>query len=74
MTGPQFSNDDVAAFWNGNAASWAEQVRDRRDIAREFHNNPAFLDVVGDLRDKDVLDAGCGEGYNTRILRVSARG
>jgi len=68
MTGPQFSNDDVAAFWNGNAASWAEQVRDRRDIAREFHNNPAFLALAGDLRAKDVLDAGCGEGYNTRIL------
>jgi 2-polyprenyl-3-methyl-5-hydroxy-6-metoxy-1,4-benzoquinol methylase len=68
MSGQQFSDDDVAAFWNGNAALWAEQVRDQRDIAREFHNNPAFLAVVGDVRGKDVLDAGCGEGYNTRIL------
>src|SRR5262249_41083212 len=68
MSGQQFSNEDVAAFWNGNAALWAEQIRDQRDIAREFHNNPAFLAIIGDVRGKDVLDAGCGEGYNTRIL------
>ena len=40
----------------------------RQDIAREFHNNPASLALVGDLSGRDVLDAGCGEGYNTRIL------
>jgi len=68
MSGQQFSNDDVAAFWNGNAALWARQVRDQLDIAREFLNNPSFLALIGDLHGKDVLDAGCGEGYNTRIL------
>ena len=37
-------------------------------------NNPAFLAVVGDLRGKHVLDAGCGEGHNTRLLaRLGAR-
>ncbi len=71
MSGQQFSEDDVARYWNGNATWWAEQVRQGRDLAREFHNNPAFLAFLGDPRGKDVLDAGCGEGYNTRILARS---
>lgn len=37
-------------------------------------NNPAFLGLLGDVSDRDVLDAGCGEGYNTRLLaRAGAR-
>ena len=31
-------------------------------------SNPAFLAFVGDVRGQRVLNAGCGEGYNTRIL------
>ncbi len=63
-----FSEDDVAAYWNANAEPWAREVRQAHDVARESMNNPAFLGLVGDLRGRDVLDAGCGEGYNTRLL------
>jgi len=70
----EFSDDDVGRYWDDNAAWWTEQVRNRKDIAREFHNNPAFLALLGDLSGRDVLDAGCGEGYNTRLLaRAGAR-
>ena len=64
----EFSDADVARYWTANAAAWARQVREGADVAREFLNNPAFLTFIGDLRGKEVLDAGCGEGYNTRIL------
>src|SRR5690349_16116512 len=63
-----FSVEDVARYWDENAAGWAEQVRRGADVAREWLNNPAFLAFVGDQRGRRVLDAGCGEGYNTRIL------
>ena len=63
-----FSVEDVARYWDGNAAAWAEQVRRGADVAREWLNNPAFLAFIGDLRGRRVLDSGCGEGYNTRIL------
>jgi SAM-dependent methyltransferase len=63
-----FSEDDVAAYWNANAEPWAREVRQAHDVARESMNNPAFFRLVGDLRGRDVLDAGCGEGYNTRLL------
>jgi len=52
-----FSEADVARHWDANADLWADEVRRGRDIAREGFNNPAFLDFIGDLRGKDVLDA-----------------
>jgi SAM-dependent methyltransferase len=68
MTDAEFSEEDVARYWNENAEGWSREVREGHDIARELLNNPAFLEFVGDLRGKQVLDAGCGEGHNTRIL------
>ncbi|HUO65684.1 MAG TPA: class I SAM-dependent methyltransferase [Terriglobales bacterium] len=68
MTDHGFSEDDVARYWNDNAASWAQEVRRGNDVAREWLNNPAFLSFIGDLRGRRVLDAGCGEGHNARIL------
>lgn len=62
------SEEETARYWDDNAVAWAAEVRQGRDLAREFLNNPAFLAFIGDLHGKDVLDAGCGEGYNTRIL------
>ena len=68
MSDPEFSLEDVARYWDDNAAAWAREVRQGHDVAREFLNNPAFLALIGDLRGRQVLDAGCGDGYNTRIL------
>src|SRR5262249_44514220 len=64
----ELSEEDVARHWDANADLWADEVRRGRDLAREGFNNPAFLDFIGDPRGKRVLDAGCGEGYNSRIL------
>ena len=68
MKSRKFSEDQVAEFWNKNAALWTEYVRKGCDGHREHFNNPAFFDFIGDLRGKIVLDAGCGEGFNTRLL------
>src|SRR5215470_3022540 len=68
MSERDFSEQDVAGYWNANAEAWAREVRQGHDVARERLNNPAFLEFIGDLTGQDVLDAGCGEGYNTRIL------
>ena len=68
MSEPEFSLEDVARYWNDNAAAWAREVRQGYDVAREFLNNPAFLALIGDLRGRQVLDAGCGDGHNARIL------
>ena len=65
---PQIRESEVAAQWDRNADVWTNQVRNRWDIFREHWNNPAFLEFAGDLSGKTVLDAGCGEGHNTRIF------
>jgi SAM-dependent methyltransferase len=65
---PVISESEVAANWDRNAPVWTDQVRNRHDIFRVHWNNPAFIEFVGDLSGKEVLDAGCGEGTNTRIF------
>jgi 2-polyprenyl-3-methyl-5-hydroxy-6-metoxy-1,4-benzoquinol methylase len=70
----EFSEQDVARRSDESAKSWTDQVRKGLDIYREYFNNPAFFEFVGTLKRKRVLDAGCGEGYNTRIMaRMGAR-
>ena len=68
MEHSEISEQEVAQYWDENAALWADHVRRGWDAFREHFNNPAMLDFIGDVRGKTVLDAGCGEGYNTRIL------
>lgn len=59
-------NQEVASFWDENAPDWIEAVRAGWDVYREFVNNPAFFELLGDISGMRVLDVGCGEGYNTR--------
>jgi ubiquinone/menaquinone biosynthesis C-methylase UbiE len=62
------SEEEVTQHWDDNADVWTEHVRKGWDTYREHLNNPAFLKLIGNLKGKIVLDAGCGEGYNTRIF------
>ncbi|MFC1932501.1 class I SAM-dependent methyltransferase [Chloroflexota bacterium] len=68
--GEEYHVDDreVASCWDGNAEVWAKHVNSGYDTYRDLYNNPAFFEIVGDLSNLTVLDAGCGEGYNTRKL------
>ncbi|TKJ43332.1 SAM-dependent methyltransferase [candidate division TA06 bacterium B3_TA06] len=62
------SDKEVGRHWNQDADRWAEEVRKGYDTYRDLFNNPAFFEFMGDINGKKVLDAGCGEGYNTRIM------
>jgi len=66
------NDDEVARIWDENAAAWTSGVRAGLDVYRDAYNNPAFLRFLGSVNDLDVLDAGCGEGTNTRL--VAAQG
>ena len=68
MKYPEFPDEEVARYWDENADMWTEQVRKGWDAYREYFNNPAFFAFIGDIKGKKLLDAGCGEGYNTRLL------
>jgi SAM-dependent methyltransferase len=74
MRQSELSEEEVARYWDQNADLWADHVRKGWDYYREHFNNPAMLRFIGDLNGKTALDAGCGEGYNTRLLaRAGAR-
>ncbi|MCK4352719.1 class I SAM-dependent methyltransferase [candidate division WOR-3 bacterium] len=64
----KLSDKDIALRWDAGAKVWARTVRAGGDIYREEVNNPAFFKFLGPIKGKKVLDLGCGEGYNTKIL------
>ena len=68
MEHSDISEREVARYWDRNAPVWADHVRKGWDVYREHFNNPVMLEFIGDLAGKVVLDAGCGEGHNTRLL------
>ena len=59
---------EVARYWDENAPDWTMGVRSGYDVYRDYVNNPAFLEMLPDISGMRVLDVGCGEGTNTRLL------
>jgi len=61
-------NRRITEHWDREAKLWAEVVRGQTDIYREGLALPAFLELLGDVRGRSVLDIACGEGSVTREL------
>jgi len=59
---------NVKEEWNAASGAWVDFVREGKDHYRDGLNNPAAFKLIGNVKDKAVLDLACGEGYNTRIL------
>jgi ubiquinone/menaquinone biosynthesis C-methylase UbiE len=54
--------------WDQNAPFWVQIIRENRDKYRTELTDPAMLQAIGQPEGLAVLDAGCGEGYLSRIL------
>ena len=61
-------NSRITGHWDREARLWAEVVRGQTDIYREGLALPAFLELLGDVRGREILDIACGEGSVTREL------
>lgn len=59
---------DLSGEWDDASESWANFVRGGKDYYRDEMNNPAAFKLIGNVRNKRVLDLSCGEGYNARLL------
>ena len=57
------NEDEVGAFWDAVAEDWRVQVGERGDVNRRFSSDPVLWRLLGEVRGKRVLDAGCGTGY-----------
>jgi 2-polyprenyl-3-methyl-5-hydroxy-6-metoxy-1,4-benzoquinol methylase len=66
--------DDTEALrrWDRHARELMERFGPEGDLHRVALLNPVLLELLGDVEGKGVLDAGCGEGYLSRML--AARG
>jgi len=54
--------------WDQATPSWVDFVRTGKDYHRDELNNPAMFEILGNISGKKILDLGCGEGYNARIM------
>lgn len=58
----------ILESWEQNASAWEKSIREERIASRNLVTNGAILRVVRDCRPSRVLDAGCGEGWLSRML------
>ena len=54
--------------YDANASFWVRIIREHRDRYRNELTDPAMLQAIGEPNGLTILDAGCGEGYLSRIL------
>ena len=62
-----YTQSDATERWNQNADAW-HRVMGEHDPNRKDLLDPLILRLLGDLPGKEVLDAGCGDGYLARKL------
>jgi len=54
--------------WNKNADFWIKIIRENLDPYRLRVTNKAILSLLTGEKNLKILDAGCGEGYLSRLL------
>lgn len=55
----------LAAFWDTLAPKWIDDLRSH--LPKHYIAAPTFRALWGDIRGQNVLDAGCGGGWLTRV-------
>jgi SAM-dependent methyltransferase len=63
---------EVGRYWDENADTWVELERAGYNVAREYVNNPAFLEMLPDVQGLLGLDIGCGPAHTTRLVAERA--
>jgi len=69
-TGPfeEVTDQDVRKSWDNVVTWWVRRYSAKGDINREWLIDPVVLAYLGDVGGRRILDAGCGNGYLSRIL------
>jgi ubiquinone/menaquinone biosynthesis C-methylase UbiE len=65
------NSEESARRWDNGAAEFASVIDEQGDIHRRLLLNPVLFEFLGDLTGKQVLDAGCGEGYLSRLMAAN---
>ena len=68
------TNAEVIAAWSHYPEHLIEGFGEEGDLVRQYLLNPTIFSLLGEVRGKRILDAGCGQGYLCRLLaRKGAR-
>src|ERR1700677_3857066 len=67
-----WTNDAVIRRWGMMPRTVLESMEPDGDFAKRHLLNLVLLRMLGDVRGRHILDAGCGHGYLARLL--AARG
>jgi 2-polyprenyl-3-methyl-5-hydroxy-6-metoxy-1,4-benzoquinol methylase len=62
------NKNDVLQRWETLADIYSSEFDSEGDYYRKVLLNPALFQLLGEVRGLKILDAGCGEGYLSRIL------
>lgn len=62
------SNDEAISRWNAIPRADIESFEDDGGFPKRHLLNTHLLRLLGDVAGRRVLDAGCGEGYFSRLL------
>lgn len=63
---------NVVSEWDTNAEARHKQIISKIDISYHKILIPTILRLTGDIRNKRVIDVGCGSGYLTAILATKS--
>lgn len=62
------TTEEAIKRWDIHAEELASKYTSQGDRHREVFLNPVLLPLLGSVETRRILDAGCGEGYLSRIL------
>lgn len=60
--------EEAASRWDRHAEQLAAVTGEFGDINKEVVLTPVLLDMLGEVAGKRILDAGCGEGFLSRLM------
>lgn len=68
----EISVKDTAHLWEVNSNNWLKSLPqsdiDSGDLNRERIIDPTLMKMLGDVKNLNILDAGCGSGYLSRKI------
>jgi 2-polyprenyl-3-methyl-5-hydroxy-6-metoxy-1,4-benzoquinol methylase len=62
------TNADIIKAYADVPQHLIEGFGDEGDLTRQYLLNPALFALIGSIRGTTILDAGCGQGYLSRLL------
>ncbi len=68
------TQEDSMRSWDEAAEEFAGRFNRDEEFFHKYFINPTFLDLIGNVKGKSVLDVACGEGHFSRKLAEQTKG